>query len=151
MNSIKHFFSNMIRIIQWIPILWKDRDWDHGFLTAIVIFKLQRIRDDIKKRNITWSTKRTEKQINYALFLIDQIQEDVPIRFASEAEQLRNKWGELEFRDRRLTYSKAITEENKKSARDEFFVFYNKTEAYQAKLRQRLARHLLAYYECWWD
>src|SRR5574343_1898758 len=113
MQRMRELLRSIIRICQWIPILWKDRDWDHGFLTNIVVFKLQRIRDDIKKRDITESTKRTEKQINYALFLIDQIQNDIPTRFAQENDILLDKWGELEFRDRVLQYSKALTDEDR--------------------------------------
>jgi hypothetical protein len=42
------FFSNVKRIIDYVPLLWRDRDWDHSFLMDMLEFKLTRIEKALK-------------------------------------------------------------------------------------------------------
>lgn len=42
-KTIKKLINKIIRIIEWIPILWKDRDFDHSYLITILRYKLERM------------------------------------------------------------------------------------------------------------
>lgn len=41
--------SNIKRIIDYTPLLWKDRDWDHSYLMDMIQFKLLRIEKTLIK------------------------------------------------------------------------------------------------------
>ena len=38
---IKKLFHNIKNIIRWLPIIWRDRDWDYGFIYEILYQKLK--------------------------------------------------------------------------------------------------------------
>ena len=37
----KDFISGVKNLYKWLPIIWKDRDWDHFFIYQIIEFKLR--------------------------------------------------------------------------------------------------------------
>lgn len=47
-SEVRIFFRNLYigfrNIIEWIPIIWKDRDWDKDYIMEILIYKLKRNR-----------------------------------------------------------------------------------------------------------
>lgn len=49
--SIKYGISNLIK---WFPLIWKDRDFDHGYLYDILYFKLGEMQKFFESDN-TWS------------------------------------------------------------------------------------------------
>lgn len=59
--------SNIARIIAWLPLLWKDRDWDFGFLEQIMIFKLERMQKTIGKSEIHVNNKRHARDIRITI------------------------------------------------------------------------------------
>ena len=75
------FFKRIKHIIRWLPLLWKDEDYDFGFLLLIMAFKLNRMARVIEKNNILASSKRHVRQIRYASYLITRLLEiDYPIK-----------------------------------------------------------------------
>lgn len=66
-------FKNLWR---WLPIIWKDRDWDHHFIFENLRFKIDNTANYIesKKRYVGW-----EEDVRYmriCVKLIDRIQSD---------------------------------------------------------------------------
>jgi len=52
MNLLAHFrngFRRIRRIVAWIPILWKDEDWDPVYLFKVLRFKISRMCQEIEK------------------------------------------------------------------------------------------------------
>lgn len=49
---IKKFFQRVHRILVWIPVLWKDEDYEGTFLVKIINFKLDRLRRYFLKADI---------------------------------------------------------------------------------------------------
>lgn len=41
--KIKRFFKKIAKIISYLPILWRDEDWDFEFLVDLVAFKVERM------------------------------------------------------------------------------------------------------------
>lgn len=88
MCKIKDFFTDLwwkprgwyfsiCNIFAWIPLLWKDREWDYGFMLEIERFKLRRMCKWYKKNNYGHlaSGERTYKQMKLAASLLDIILE----------------------------------------------------------------------------
>lgn len=38
------FVMNVIRVVQWIPVIWRDVDWDWSGLLDIIDYKVKRMR-----------------------------------------------------------------------------------------------------------
>lgn len=52
MTLISHFrsrYRRIHRLIAWIPVLWKDEDWDPAYLFEVLRFKISRMRREIER------------------------------------------------------------------------------------------------------
>lgn len=60
MEEMKNYFRNgyrrLKRLIAWLPIIWKDEDWDPKHLFEVMRFKISRIRKEMEsnKRHSRW-------------------------------------------------------------------------------------------------
>jgi hypothetical protein len=39
---MKYFFENIKRLIEWVPVLWNNHDFDQGYIYEVIIYKLRR-------------------------------------------------------------------------------------------------------------
>lgn len=44
LSTLKSLPARIQTILAWLPILWRDRDWDYAFLLRIIEFKISRMR-----------------------------------------------------------------------------------------------------------
>ena len=88
MNKITHFFLNIRNIIRWIPTLWKDRDWDYGFMLELEYNKLKNMVHWYETNNYGHCTSGSTvvKQMKLAISLLDIILE-------------KNEWWHINFPD----------------------------------------------------
>jgi hypothetical protein len=42
--NIKHFFSQIQKLIYWFPVIWKDQDWDQYYFMILLRHKLVTMR-----------------------------------------------------------------------------------------------------------
>jgi hypothetical protein len=70
---MKQVLSSIKRIIEWIPILWKDRDWDYIFILRLLHYKLERTRDCIVSNNFISDANKVAQEINDSLTKLDKI------------------------------------------------------------------------------
>ena len=64
------------RVIDFIPILWHDRDWDHSYLYTLLQFKIKRMRIYHEKYSHIANSDKIIKQMRLAELLIQRIKED---------------------------------------------------------------------------
>lgn len=74
-HRISSFFRRVYRIIQWIPIIWNDRDWDWAYALKIMDYKLKRMSDNFSSTDYHDNTESL-KQIKIARTLIARIYEN---------------------------------------------------------------------------
>ncbi len=76
--KIKNFFLNIYNIIRWIPILWKDREWDYAFMLKIEQKKLMNMIKWYETNNYGHTTAgpSTVRQMKLAVNLLDIILEN---------------------------------------------------------------------------
>lgn len=60
MIFLRRFGRFIKRLFRWIPVLWKQEEWDFGYTYDILKLKLQEIRNDISKD--TWHTEDCVKE-----------------------------------------------------------------------------------------
>jgi len=82
--KIRNWFDDYLRpyaiidgisnLIKWFPLIWKDRDFDHGYLYDILYFKLGEMQKFFESDN-TWSADAKEyaKQIKECRRLLKRI------------------------------------------------------------------------------
>lgn len=50
--KVKRFFKKIQKIFEYLPVLWKDEDWDFDYLLTLIEFKAKRIAKCIREDNI---------------------------------------------------------------------------------------------------
>lgn len=62
-------YHKIKRILDWIPILWKDYEWDHACLLRILEFKLRRMAKHHLEYGVTVRRDVTAHQLTEAAAL----------------------------------------------------------------------------------
>jgi hypothetical protein len=147
------------RIKSWLPILEADRDWDYVFLETILKHKLSRMSAYIAKDRMLANYKRVVRTLNYAVYLIDRIQNNEDSQRLNE--EFRLKWGDIKvefekveqerYRIMKTYYSKAKTEEERLQADAECSENYKQAEEKVVELYDRLFKHMNKYLRSWWS
>lgn len=76
-SNLKYFIKqnilNIRRIIKYIPLIWKDRDWDYGFLLELEKAKLTNMLEYFKTSDIIIEDDKKEiiKYIKLSIKLLD--------------------------------------------------------------------------------
>lgn len=76
MYKIKSFFKRFYNLYRWLPVIWKDQDWDQFYIYEILKFKLKNQADYIGSKDRHVSAKRDAEKMMLCVRLIDKIQED---------------------------------------------------------------------------
>jgi hypothetical protein len=76
MYKIKQFFRRIYNLYRWLPIIWKDQDWDDFYIFEILKFKLKNQAEYIGKRGIHLSAKRDAEIMMLCVRLIEKIQDE---------------------------------------------------------------------------
>lgn len=73
MRKLKNVFFNIKRIIKWLPILWKDRDWDYSFILIILQFKIRQNRKYISKYGLAANKDKIIKEMKTVENLLERL------------------------------------------------------------------------------
>ncbi len=76
MWRIREFFSRIKNVLRWLPVIWRDRDWDDYFIWEILKFKLKNQAKHIGDRDRHTRAKHDAKVMNLCVRLIDKIEEE---------------------------------------------------------------------------
>ena len=165
-HTIRHFFRQVGKVIDYLPVLWSNCDWSaEPECYELLRKKLQRMEPVLRNGHLV-NGERYAKQIRFALHLLDLIIADQYDHEAFQAHQA--KWGEDTtwfepfepakgegddewYEMKSSNYPNAHTEEQQEQAGKELLDMVHKAQ----KTRQRhieflfgfLARHMPG----WWD
>ena len=154
------FFDRMVKIVQYIPILWKDYDWDHMYFFVLMQYKLKRMRQRILKNNMIVRAEEIAAQIKHAEDLIEKWLNDDFCKEEYEAHE--KKWGEMVDLSTPLddgsglwewdmSREKCTTPELKQQESDESMAIHNKCEQERQKCLDDIFNHLRNHVQEWWD
>lgn len=74
MYKIKNFIRNVKKLIHWIPIIWKDRDWDYYFIYEVLKQKLIEQERFIREDGIHLYNKEDANTLKTAIEMIEVVQ-----------------------------------------------------------------------------
>ena len=63
-------------LISWLPIAWKDKDYDYGYLEDVIIFKLEKMYKFFTSEDCVSDSDVTVQQIKEVLDLLKKVQKD---------------------------------------------------------------------------
>lgn len=165
----RDFFRRVRNVYRWLPTIWNDRDWDHSYITEILIRKLEFTRDFyLSDKPYSSEAKRTADEIQEAISRLHQTRDSWEFYEDPALEQLELKWGRITFKSIPYEYAKdgsvltyqletvydkekVYTPEQKEQYAEEF------TKALQTARKQHMKDKVKAYeyiaknIEKWWD
>lgn len=69
---IRKCFRFMARLISYIPVIWKNEDWDYDYLYDLIEFKLTRMEKALRKDNLHLNSNKYAQQIRICLAYLDR-------------------------------------------------------------------------------
>ena len=73
---LRSFIDSTQNVIKWLPIIWKDRDWDDHYIFEILKFKLKNQAEYIGHHNRHMSAKRDAEIMMLCVRLIKKVQDE---------------------------------------------------------------------------
>ena len=155
---IKDFIQNVKKLLQWIPVIWKDQDWDQTFFYEILQFKLKRMAHYHRKYSYSSNKDNVTKQIEICVMLLNRIVRDDYL--SNALTQHEAKWGKAEILHEKIKDTEYYNIDIKVPGLDK------KNEKIETKKRRQCYRHsdylkeqdinmlfekLNKHIECWWD
>lgn len=80
--KIRHLFRDFIKgiknVFNWLPIIWKDGDWDQAFFEDAIIFKLGRMSKFFHNSKLTniADAEEVASEIDEVVDLLKRVRED---------------------------------------------------------------------------
>lgn len=72
----KHFIDGIKNLIDWLPVIWKDRHWDDHYIFEVLKQKLLLQRNYLVDQYRHTDIPRTNRDITICLNLIERIQDE---------------------------------------------------------------------------
>ena len=77
---MKKFIKRIVRFVgkvfAYLPVLWRDEDYDYAHILSLLQYKLKRTRLHILKHDIILDAQEVADQITHAETLIQRLQDD---------------------------------------------------------------------------
>lgn len=90
--NLKNKVKSIKKIWRWIPILWKDRDWDHYYIFEILKTKLEDVLKYTEKEGISYNREYDIQKLRTAIRLIDRVQNEYYLqKYLDEADKLTDE------------------------------------------------------------
>jgi hypothetical protein len=74
--NIKYMYQSIKNLIRWLPVIWKDKDWDDHFIWEILKTKLKHQSQYIGNRDFHTRAKYDSERMMWCVRLIDKIQDE---------------------------------------------------------------------------
>ncbi len=88
MRKIREVFENLKRVKKWVPVIWKDRDWDHYYFEQIVIFKLKSMEDYFLNHGVTTTSEQCAKEMREVINFLEKTEEEYEKEIYPDQEEL---------------------------------------------------------------
>ena len=82
-------------VFHWVPVIWKDRNWDHYFIYVILRHKLRLMEIQIREYGHHVNKDRDADNIKVCVNLLDRLIADEYSEMAFKRHE--EKWGEADF------------------------------------------------------
>ena len=163
-KKVSSFFNDVVdfiaRVIEYSPVLWRDRDYDYHHILTILKYKLQRTREHITEHQFIADANLVGEQLAHAEELIRRILNN---NYCEEEQAAHEaKWGESVdlshpsedhpgYYEWDLSRANVSTPEEKEQEKDEQHAIYQRMELARQLDLDELFIHIRKNLERWWD
>ena len=110
---IRKIWRFINRIIKWIPILWKQEDWDYEYLYDLMEVKMRELQKCLKEDDLHLHSDKYARQISICLAYLDRYRNwDNYIEYPTDD----FKWVDCKNGCKRLEHTNKINEIKRKKA-----------------------------------
>lgn len=96
--SIESFFNRVKNLWRWLPVIWKDQDYDDHFIVEILIKKLEHTRDFfLSDKTHIAQAEKVAAEIQEAINRLHQTRDSFEFYESPAIELLEQKWGKTTF------------------------------------------------------
>lgn len=89
--GLRKFGRFIKRLFRWLPVLWRQEEWDYGYIYDILDVKLKELRNCFAKDDIHADAPTCLRQINICLKYLDRYRNaDNYIKFPDEKPRIVN-------------------------------------------------------------
>lgn len=160
MRTIRRFIERIRHVFHWLPIIWRDHDFDHAYLYDILIFKLENMQKFFASE-YAWTSDAEKHALE--LFVAVEMLKKLRVNYFEEEtmEEHDEKWGNLfawhedipgkDFSILHLERPLAVTQEEKELEREEFRARILNAQEVHEKLRSKAFKFIADHIETWWD
>lgn len=156
MKFIRRLYEFLVKVCQYIPILWHDRDWDYAYILILLQFKLKRTRECIIKNDIILESNLVAEEIKQCEDCIERILNDEYCK--EEEENLESIDGapkldftptsDSNYQEMKIIYPKALSNEEARERRMELYLKQEKCKQEDYDLLFKMLREKI---QGWWD
>lgn len=107
----RNFKIGVKNLYYWLPVIWKDRNWDHRYILEILKHKLESQSKYIGDRDIHTRAKRDAEVMMTCVRLIDKVKEEYYRSEHLDYYKTKN-WFETSDDEGYCTWESRIVEEN---------------------------------------
>jgi len=118
-NSIESLYYNinngLKNLIEWFPVVWKDRDWDSYYIYKVMIFKIKKQMNSMDKYGMHLYKDRDLKYMRICIALLERIVAENYLHENYWAKKIDERFGEFRIiKGRGFCHERCITDEDKK-------------------------------------
>lgn len=93
---IRDFRIGISNLWKWLPIIWKDKDWDKHYIMEILIFKMKKNRDYMVNYGHV-ENKRAIATMTECIDLLEKVHNEWDNYEEHSHDEHEKKWGKSEY------------------------------------------------------
>ena len=94
---IRNFTIGMSNLRRWLPIVWKDRDWDKHYIMEPLLFKLRNHIEYMKHHSHVECAPEQVRTMSECLELLEKVHDEWTYYEDPACLKHEEKWGKSEF------------------------------------------------------
>ena len=149
------FITGIANIINWWPIIWNDRDFDHSYFHIVMLHKLKNM-EKFFRSDYVWSADAIERanDIKYAIGLLQRIIDNVYIEEALKP--FYEKYPDYEFDLKTEPCPdnpnlNQLIDNDTEDQKDLMLACFKNEEKLREKDYDRFYRFIRKHIQEWWD
>ena len=159
---IRNFTIGISNVIRWMPLIWKDRDWDHHFIMEPLIFKLKKHIEYLEKYSHVECAPKQIQTMSECLELLIKVHDEWTYYEADSHDKHELKWGKSDFytvecEDRPGSWrlmdrnEERYTEEEVKQKNKEFIISTKIAQQKRQRDFEEAMEIFVKNFDSWWD
>jgi hypothetical protein len=151
---IHHFSESMKQVFFWLPVIWKTRDFDHGYMLEMFHLKMKRLYDFLSSEDaVAMQEEKDLLALKRCVEILDMMYNETYEKIAYEEHYKKYPISPLEemFVNDPEHPNCRVMKSMKKEESKSFGLAVKYSEKMHKKLLGEFCKLFSTYYRNWWD